>query len=180
MIYALGDQRVVAMGDHFVADSAAVIGSVVLKNNTSVWFSAIVRGDFDTITIGENSNIQDCAIVHLDEGFPVSIGSCVTVGHKATLHGCTIGNNTLIGINAVVMNGAKIGSNCLIGSNALVTEGKEIPDGSLVLGSPGKVVREISEEEKMEITGFSDLYVNNFRRYMKELQAQLKVDGPRQ
>lgn len=178
MIYSLGDQRVVAVGDYFVAESAAVIGSVVLKNNASVWFSAVVRGDYDTITIGENTNIQDCAVVHMDEGFPVTIGNGVTVGHKAMLHGCTIGNNSLIGINAVVLNGAKIGNDCLIGSNALVTEGKEIPDGSLVLGSPGKVVRQLSEQQLIEIRQFSELYVNNFKRFINELQVQREVDRP--
>ena len=147
MIYALGERRVVTHGDYFVAESAAVIGSVVLGHNVSVWFGAVVRGDYDTVTIGANSNIQDCAVVHMDDTYPVTIGHGVTVGHHAVVHGCTVGDNSLIGIHAVVMNGARIGENCLVGSNALVTEGKTIPDGSLVLGSPGRVVRSLTDDE---------------------------------
>ena len=176
MIYSLGAQRVVAEGDYFVAETAAVIGSITLRNNASVWFSAAVRGDYDAIVIGRNSNIQDCAIVHMDEGFPVTVGDDVTVGHQATLHGCTIGNNS--GINSVVLNGVRIGDNCLIGSNALVAEGKEIPDRSLVLGSPGRIVREVTDEEIAQIKGFSDLYVNNFKRMQRELAKQGEADRP--
>ncbi len=172
MIYALGERRVVTRGDYFVAESAAVIGSVVLNHNVSVWFGAVVRGDYDTVTIGANSNIQDCAVVHMDDTYPVTIGEGVTVGHHAVVHGCTVGDNSLIGIHAVVMNGARIGENCLIGSNALVTEGKTIPDGSLVLGSPGRVVRDLTEEEVEEINYFSNLYVNNFKAYKKQMQKQ--------
>ena len=117
-------------------------------------------------------------MVHMDEDFPVSIGDRVTVGHKAVLHGCTIGDNSLIGINAVIMNGATIGSNCLIGSNALVAEGKEIPDRSLVLGSPGRIIREITDEEVQEITEFSELYVNNMRRYRERMEPQSDIDQP--
>ena len=178
MIYSLGVQRVVAEGDYFVAESAAVIGSVTLRNNASVWYGAVVRGDYDAIVIGRNSNVQDCAIVHMDEGFPVTVGDDVTVGHQATIHGCTIGNNSLIGINAVVLNDVRIGDNCLIGSNALIAEGKEIPDRSLVLGSPGRVVREVTDDEIAEIKGFSDLYVNNFKRMQKELARQGAADRP--
>ena len=176
MIYALGDRRVTAHGDYFVADSAAVVGSVVLHDNVSVWFGAVVRGDYDTVTIGANTNIQDCAVVHMDDTFPVTVGDGVTVGHHAVVHGCTIGDNSLIGIHAVVMNGATIGKNCLVGSNALVTEGKAIPDGSLVLGSPGRVVRDLTTEEIEEITYFSNLYVNNFKTYKKSMEAQEEAD----
>ena len=172
MIYALGDRRVVTLGEYFVAESATVVGSVVMHHNVSVWFSAVVRGDYDSITIGANSNIQDCAVVHMDETYPVTIGAGVTVGHHAVVHGCTIGDNSLVGIHAVVMNGAKVGDNCLIGSNALVSEGKTIPDGSLVLGSPGRVVRDLTEEEIEKITFFSNLYVNNFRSYKAGMQQQ--------
>ena len=178
MIYSLGARRVVAEGDYFVAESATVIGSVTLGNNASVWYGAVVRGDYDAIVIGGNSNIQDCAVVHMDEGFPVTVGDDVTVGHQATLHGCTIGNNSLIGIHAVVLNGVRIGDNCLIGSNALIAEGKEIPDRSLVLGSPGRIVREVTDDEIAEIKGFSDLYVNNFRRTQRERAIQEEADRP--
>ena len=178
MIYSLGAQRVVAEGDYFVAESATVIGSVTLGHNASVWYGAVVRGDYDAIVIGRSSNVQDCAIVHMDEGFPVTVGDDVTVGHQATLHGCTIGNNSLIGIHAVVLNGVRIGDNCLIGSNALIAEGKEIPDRSLVLGSPGRIVREVTDDEIAEIKGFSDLYVNNFRRMQRERAIQAEADRP--
>ena len=176
MIYALGDRRVVTRGDYFVAESATVVGAVVLYHNVSVWFGAVVRGDYDSVTVGANSNIQDCAVVHMDDTFPVTIGDGVTVGHHAVVHGCTVGNNSLIGIHAVVMNGARIGRNCLIGSNSLVTEGKEIPDGSLVLGSPGRVVRDLTQEEIEEITFFSNLYVNNFKLYKEQMQRQEEGD----
>ena len=176
MIYSLGDMRVRAEGDVFIAETAIVIGSVTMKHNSSIWWGAVVRGDYDQVTIGERSNVQDNAVVHMDEDSPVVIGNQVTIGHKAVLHGCTIGNNTLIGINSVVMNDAVIGNNCLIGSNALITEGKEIPDGSLVLGSPGKVVRQLSPEEILEVTDFSDRYVRNSERYRTSLIDQKQLD----
>ena len=176
MIYSLGDMRVRAEGDVFIAETAIVIGSVTMKHNSSIWWGAVVRGDYDQVTIGERSNVQDNAVVHMDEDSPVVIGNQVTIGHKAVLHGCTIGNNTLIGINSVVMNDAVIGNNCLIGSNALITEGKEIPDGSLVLGSPGKVVRQLSSEEILEVTDFSDRYVRNAERYRTSLIDQKQPD----
>ena len=178
MIYGLGARRVVAEGDYFVAESAAVIGAVTLGNNVSVWYGAVLRGDYDAIAIGAGSNVQDCAIIHMDEGFPVTIGERVTIGHQATVHGCTIGDDSLIGINAVVLSGARIGDHCLIGSNALVAEGKEIPDRSLVLGSPGRVVREVTDDEIAQIKGFSDLYVNNFKRMQRELTVQEEADRP--
>ena len=176
MIYSLEGRRVQADGDHFIAATAVVIGAVRLMHEASVWWGAVLRGDYDTITVGRRSNIQDNSVVHMDEDFPVTLGDRVTVGHKAVLHGCTIGDNSLIGINAVVMNAAVIGPNCLIGSNALITEGKEIPERSLVLGSPGKVIREISDDEVAEITEFSDRYVRNFRRYQASLAAQNAAD----
>ncbi len=148
MIYTIGERKVEAKGEFWVADSAQVIGSVVLGNNVSVWFNAVVRADMDTITIGDNTNIQDGAVLHVDLGVPLSLGEGVTVGHKAMLHGCTVGDYSLIGINAVVLNNAKIGKNCIIGANALVPEGMEIPDNSLVLGSPAKVIKEVSEKQK--------------------------------
>ena len=172
MIYALEGRRLRTEGETFVAPTAVVIGSVVLKHEASVWWGAVLRGDYDTITVGRRTNIQDNCVVHMDEGHPVTLGDRVTVGHKAVLHGCTVGDNSLIGINAVVMNDVVIGANCLIGSNALLTEGKEIPPGCLVLGSPGKIARELSAAEVEEITGFSDRYVRNFRRYQAGLSKR--------
>ena len=172
LIYALDGRRLRTEGETFVAPTAVVIGSVVLKHEASVWWGAVLRGDYDTITVGRRTNIQDNCVVHMDEGHPVTLGDRVTVGHKAVLHGCTVGDNSLIGINAVVMNDVVIGANCLIGSNALLTEGKEIPPGCLVLGSPGKVARELSAAEVEEITGFSDRYVRNFRRYQAGLSKR--------
>jgi carbonic anhydrase/acetyltransferase-like protein (isoleucine patch superfamily) len=145
MIYSLDERQLQTEGDYWIADNATVIGSVVLKNNASVWFNVVIRADNDTITIGENSNIQDGSVLHTDSGVPLTVGNNVTVGHKVMLHGCTIGDNTLIGINAVVLNHAKIGKNCIIGANALITERQEIPDNSLVVGSPAKVVKMVSE-----------------------------------
>ena len=147
MIYRLGDKQVEIRGeDYFVAHNATVIGSVILENDASVWFNCVLRGDNDPITIGEGTNIQDGSVLHTDAGVPLTIGKGVTVGHKVMLHGCVIGENSLIGMGATVLNGAKIGNNCLIGAGALIPEGKEIPDGSLVMGMPGKIVRTLSEE----------------------------------
>jgi carbonic anhydrase/acetyltransferase-like protein (isoleucine patch superfamily) len=171
MLYTLGDIAVQIKGeDYFVAESATVIGNVVLENNASVWFNAVIRGDNALITIGENSNIQDCSVLHSDEGVPLTIGKNVTVGHKVMLHGCTVGDNSLIGINAVILNNAKIGKNCLIGANTLIPEGKVIPDGSLVMGSPGKVVRELSQEQQAMLLLSAETYVKNFKRYKLELK----------
>jgi len=174
MIHSLQGQVLKTEGDYFIAETAVVIGSVRLRHEASVWWGAVLRGDFDTITVGERSNVQDNAVVHMDEGYPVTLGDRVTVGHKAVLHGCTVGDNSLIGIGSVVLNGVTIGNDCLVGSNALITEGKVIPDRSLVLGSPGKIIRELTDEEVEEITGLSDLYVNNFRRYETGLKKVAK------
>jgi carbonic anhydrase/acetyltransferase-like protein (isoleucine patch superfamily) len=171
MLYSLGNKRVEIVGDdYFVADNASVIGEVRLENNASIWFNAVLRGDCDLITVGENSNIQDGSVLHADPGCPLTIGKNVTVGHKVMLHGCTIGDNSLIGINAVILNGAKIGRNCLIGANSLVTENKEIPDGSLVMGSPAKVVKTLTAEQQASLAESASHYVENFKRYKKELQ----------
>ena len=172
MIYQLGDHRVETEGEYWVADSATVIGRVLLKNNASVWFNAVLRGDNDLITIGEGSNVQDGSILHTDPGYPLTIGAQVTIGHKVMLHGCEIGDGSLIGINAVVLNGAKIGKNCLIGANALVTEGKIIPDNSMVLGSPGKVVKTLSEEAALGIRVGASHYVENAKRFREQLKVQ--------
>jgi carbonic anhydrase/acetyltransferase-like protein (isoleucine patch superfamily) len=172
MRYSLGDRHIETRGDFFIADSADVIGSVILENNASVWFNAVVRGDCDVITIGENTNVQDGSVLHADVGVPLTIGSHVTVGHKVMLHGCTIGDYSLIGINAVILNGAKIGKYCIIGANTLIPEGKEIPDFSLVMGSPGKVVREISDAQKIMLQMSALHYVENFKRFKKELKRE--------
>ena len=171
MLYRLGVSEVDIRGDdYFVADSADVIGLVRLENNTSVWFNAVIRGDNELITVGENSNVQDGAVLHTDYGSPLTIGQNVTIGHQAMLHGCTIGDNSLIGINAVVLNGARIGKNCLLGANSLVTENKEIPDGSLVMGSPAKVVKTLSAEQQADLLKSADIYVKKFKLFKKDLQ----------
>lgn len=172
MLYQLEDRRVETRGDCFVADNATVVGSVVLGHDVSVWFNVVIRGDTDRIVIGDNSNIQDGSVLHTDEGIELRIGRDVTVGHKVMLHGCTIGDNSLIGINAVILNKARIGRNCLIGANALITEGKEIPDGSLVMGAPGKVVRQLTEEEISGLRHAAEHYVENGRRYREHLKRQ--------
>ena len=146
-IYQLGDIAPEIHPEAWVADAAQVIGRVRLDSGASVWFGATLRGDNELIWIGEGSNVQEGAVMHTDPGFPLTVGRGVTIGHQAMLHGCTVGDGSLIGIQAVVLNGAKIGRNCLIGAGALVTEGKVIPDNSMVLGAPGKVVRQLDGEQ---------------------------------
>jgi carbonic anhydrase/acetyltransferase-like protein (isoleucine patch superfamily) len=173
VIYSLGDRKVEFHGeDWFIADNATVIGSVVLKQNASIWFNAVVRGDNDVITIGENSNIQDGSILHTDPGIPLTIGRDVTVGHLAMVHGCIVGDNSLIGIKSLIMNRAVIGKNCLIGANSLIPEGKVIPDGSLVMGSPGKIVRTLSDREIEGLRLSAGRYVENFKRFKRDLRRQ--------
>jgi carbonic anhydrase/acetyltransferase-like protein (isoleucine patch superfamily) len=171
MIYTLEDRTPRFLGpDYFIADSAAVIGAVTLHQNASVWFNCVVRGDTDDIIIGENTNIQDGSVLHTDPGIKLRIGRDVTVGHMVMLHGCEIGDNTLIGIKSVILNGAKIGRNCIIGANSLITEGKQIPDNSLVMGSPGKVVRPVTDQEAKFLTAQAQHYVQNAARYRKALK----------
>jgi carbonic anhydrase/acetyltransferase-like protein (isoleucine patch superfamily) len=171
MIYKLGDRTPVLEGDgHFIAENATVIGNVLLRANSSVWFNCVLRGDNDQIEVGEGSNIQDGCVLHTDPGFPLAIGKGVTVGHKAMLHGCTIGENSLIGIGSTVLNGAEIGNNCLVGAHALVTEGKTFPDGSLILGAPAKVARELTEEEIAGMKVSASHYVENAARFKKDLE----------
>jgi carbonic anhydrase/acetyltransferase-like protein (isoleucine patch superfamily) len=155
--------------EYWIAPSASVIGRVILKKNASIWFGAVLRGDNDPIVIGENSNVQDGSVLHTDDGTPLTLGAGVTVGHQAMLHGCTVGDNSLIGIGAVVLNGAVIGRNCLIGARALITEGKVIPDNSLVMGAPGKVVREVTPEQIEHLAFSARHYVENWKRYVGEL-----------
>jgi carbonic anhydrase/acetyltransferase-like protein (isoleucine patch superfamily) len=171
MLYSLAERKPVTRGDYFIAPNATVIGSVVLENNASIWFNVVVRGDNDTITIGENANVQDGCILHTDPGIPLTVGRNVTIGHKVMLHGCTIGDGSLVGINSVILNRAVVGRHCLVGANALITEKKEIPDGSVVMGSPGKVVRMLDEEEIARLTLSAERYVENARRYRTALRA---------
>ncbi|MGE0097836.1 MAG: gamma carbonic anhydrase family protein [Hydrogenophaga sp.] len=154
----------------WVADSAQVMGSVVLAENSSVWFGAVLRGDTETITVGAGSNIQDGSVLHADVGYPMTLGHHVTVGHQVMLHGCTIGDESLIGIGATVLNGAKIGRNCLVGAGSLVTEGKEFPDGSMILGSPAKVVRALTPEQIEGLRRSAEHYIENAERYRKGLK----------
>ena len=149
----------------WVADSAQVMGRVALGEDASVWFGAVVRGDTDSITIGAGTNIQDASVLHADFGKPLVVGARVTVGHQVMLHGCTIGDESLIGIGAVVLNGAKIGKNCLVGAGALVTEGKEFPDGSMIIGSPAKAVRELTPEQIEGLRQSALHYIENARRF---------------
>lgn len=172
MIYSLDGRTVELRGNHFVAPNATVIGSVVLENEASVWFNAVVRGDNDLITVGENSNVQDASVLHTDAGVKLTIGKDCTIGHMVMLHGCTIGDCSLIGIKSVILNNTVIGKNCIIGANTLLTEGKTIPDGSLVMGSPGRVVRSVTEEEVAGLKASAAHYVENARRYRRALQAR--------
>jgi len=156
--------------EYWIAPNATVIGRVILKKNASVWFGAVLRGDTDVIEVGENSNIQDGSVVHADPGSPTTIGANVTVGHLVMLHGCTIGDGSLVGIGSVILNGARIGRNCLIGANSFIGEGKQIPDNSMVLGAPGRVVRELTPEQAAALSLGSAHYVENWRRYRRELR----------
>ena len=169
-IYSLNDKQPVMAEGAWVADSAQVIGAVDLGVNASVWFGTVIRGDTENIRIGEGSNIQDCSVLHADVGKPLTVGKHVTVGHQVMLHGCTIGDESLIGIGAVVLNGAKIGKNCLVGAGSLVTEGKEFPDGSMIMGSPAKVVRELSAEQIEGIRTSAKNYVLNAKRFQSDLK----------
>ena len=172
MIHALGERAPEFQGDgHFVADNATLIGTVRLRAQASVWFNCVLRGDNDWIDIGERSNIQDGSVLHTDPGIGLEIGDDVTVGHMAMLHGCTIGDESLIGIGATILNGAKIGRHTIVGAHALVTENKVFPDRSLILGAPAKVVRELTDEEVAHIRWSADVYVKNAARFSSDLVA---------
>ncbi|MGH8599768.1 MAG: gamma carbonic anhydrase family protein [Burkholderiales bacterium] len=170
MKFSLGDRKIITHGDHYIAENAIVIGSVVLGRDASIWFGSVVRGDSDVITIGDESNIQDACVLHTDAGVKLTLERRVSVGHMVMLHGCTIGEGSLIGIKSVILNHARIGRHCLIGANTLIAENKVIPDGSLVLGSPGRVVRQLTAEEIRTIDGIADHYVENGRRFLRELK----------
>ena len=173
MLYQLGDLKVELRGEnHFIAENSTVIGSVILENEVSIWFNVVIRGDCDLIHVGEGSNIQDGSILHTDVGFPMTIGRGVTVGHKAMLHGCTVGDYSLIGINSVVLNGAKIGRNCIIGAGAMVPEKMQTPDNSLVLGCPAKIKRTLDAGMEDILKEQAKHYVKNGIRFNKELKKE--------
>ena len=167
MFYDLENKKPKNSGENWVAPNAVVIGDVTLEKNSSIWFNAVLRGDIELITIGENSNIQDGSVLHTDPGFKLNVGKGVTVGHMVMLHGCQIGDDTLIGIGSIILNNAKIGKNCIIGANSLITENKIIPDNSLVVGSPGRVLRKVTEEEIKAIHENAKHYVDGSKKYKK-------------
>jgi len=172
MQYDLEDRQPELRGsEHFIAPSADVIGSVIMEDRSSVWFNAVLRGDNEPIHLGEDTNVQDCTVMHTDPGCPLNLGRGVTVGHLAMLHGCTVGDYSLIGIKTVILNHARVGKDCLIGANTLITEGKVIPDRSLVVGSPGKVVRTLTDEEVGKLHESHVIYVKKLRRYNSGLGA---------
>ena len=169
-IYELDGKAPVLGNGAWVADSAQVMGAVELADNASVWFGAVIRGDTETIRVGRNSNIQDGSVLHADIGMPLTIGDNVTVGHQVMLHGCTVGDGSLIGIQAVVLNGAKIGRNCIVGAGSVVTEGKEFPDNSLIIGAPAKVVRTLDDATAAKLAQSAEHYVENAHRYARGLK----------
>jgi len=174
-VFAL-DSRVPVLGQgSWVAENATVIGNVVLGTQVSIWYGAVLRGDNDPITIGDNSNVQDGSVLHTDDGVPLTLGKNVTVGHMAMLHGCEVGDCSLIGINAIVLNNAKIGRNCLIGANALIPEGREIPDGSLVVGSPGRIIRQLTEDEIASLKDSAAHYIAHLEEHRSGLR---RIDTP--
>jgi carbonic anhydrase/acetyltransferase-like protein (isoleucine patch superfamily) len=178
MIYSLNSVQPELRAGSYVAPSAEVIGSVVLQEGASVWFQAVVRGDTDLIVLGRNSNIQDGSVLHTDEGIELRVGPDVTVGHRVVLHGCKIGAGSMIGMGAVILNGAEIGENCLVAASSLVPSGRRIPDNSVVMGSPGKVVRETGQEEREMMRETVGIYVRRSQRYRRELQRLDPAGGP--
>ncbi|MGO4894679.1 gamma carbonic anhydrase family protein [Flavobacterium sp. W21_SRS_FM6] len=171
MIYTLGKHSVTLNEPAFVAPGSHVMGQVCLEKDSSVWFNVVIRGDCDLITVGQGSNIQDGSVLHTDHGVPLTVGKGVTVGHKVMLHGCEIGDYSLIGINSVILNGAKVGKHCVIGANTLVTENMQVPDGSVVMGSPGKIVKTISDSQKAMLEKSAEYYLANAKRFASELTA---------
>ncbi|MGB6085897.1 gamma carbonic anhydrase family protein [Parvibaculum sp.] len=171
-VYAIGDTKPILPpeGEYWIAPNAEVMGNVKLEKNASVWFGAVLRGDNELITIGENSNVQDGSVLHTDPGSPLTIERDVTIGHMVMLHGCTIGAGSLVGIGSIILNGAKIGKGCLIGANSLIAENKEIPDYSMVLGSPGKIVRTLDQETAEALRLSADHYVENWKKYRAGLK----------
>jgi carbonic anhydrase/acetyltransferase-like protein (isoleucine patch superfamily) len=172
MIYSLGDAHVQIAEGVYIAPGAHVIGKVVLQQHSSVWFNAVIRGDCDVITIGEDSNVQDGSVLHTDVDVPLTIGKGVTIGHKVVLHGCEVGDYSLIGINSVVLNGAKIGQYCVVGANSLITENMVIPDGSLVMGSPAKIIKAIPEHQQRMLEKSAQHYVDNAKQFSTQLKSE--------
>ena len=170
-VYALGTHTPQIHPDTWVAPDANLIGQVVLEQGASVWFGTTIRADHEVILIGQGSNVQENCVMHIDAGYPLTIGKNCTIGHKVMLHGCTIGDNTLIGMGATVLNGARIGNNCLIGAGALVTEGKDIPDGSVVMGAPGRVVKNLDDKAREMLRVGAEHYQANMRRFRDDLRV---------
>lgn len=171
-VYSLDGVKPKLADDAYIAPNAQVMGNIEMEAGSSVWFGAVLRGDNDLIKIGARSNVQDNSVLHTDPGMPLTLGEGVTVGHQVMLHGCTIGDYTLVGIGATILNGAKIGKNCIIGAHALITEGKEIPDGSMVVGAPGRVIKTLTKQHFAMLKMSSDVYVANAKRFkdgLKEL-----------
>lgn len=177
MIYQLGTRNPQVAPDAYVAPGAHLIGSVVLEAGASVWFNVVLRGDNDELRVGERSNVQDNSVLHTDDGIPLTIGRGCTIGHMVMLHGCSIGDNTLVGIGSVILNRARIGANCLIGARSLITEGKEIPDNSMVMGSPAKVVRTLTPEEVQRLQWSAQVYVDNAKRFRSQLEIITQLPG---
>ena len=171
-IYALGGVSPILPpeGEYWIAPNAQVMGNVKLERHASVWFNAVLRGDNELITVGENANVQDGSVLHTDMGSPLTIGANVTIGHMVMLHGCTIGEGSLVGIGSIILNNTRIGKNCLIGANTLIAEGKDIPDNSMVLGAPGRVVRTLTDEQAAALRLSADHYVQNWKRYAREMK----------
>jgi carbonic anhydrase/acetyltransferase-like protein (isoleucine patch superfamily) len=174
-LYRIGDAAPRVEPGAWVADSATVLGRVALERDANVWYGAVLRGDNEWITVGERSNVQDGCVLHTDMGFPLTLGADVTVGHQVMLHGCTIGDNSLVGIQSVVMNGARIGRNCIVGAGSLVTEGKEFPDNSLIVGSPARVVRTLTDDQVARLKASAAHYVHNAARHRDQV---VRIDEP--
>ncbi len=171
-IYALDERSPICAEGSWVADNATLIGSVRLAAGASVWFGAVIRADNDVISIGENSNIQDNAVLHTDAGIPLTLGREVTVGHQAMLHGCSVGDGSLIGIGAIILNGARIGQSCLVGAGALIPEGKNYPERSLIIGAPARVARELTDAEVAGLTASAQGYLERWQRYLEQLSRR--------
>lgn len=170
-IYRLGDNSPTVSASAYIAPNATVVGKVILAENSTVWFGATLRGDNETISIGADSNVQDSAVLHTDPGYPMSIGPRVSIGHQAMMHGCTVGDGTLIGIQSIVLNGAVIGRSCLVGAGALITERKIFPDGTLIVGAPARVVRELTDEERQNLLKVAENYAQRGAYYRSHLTA---------
>jgi len=172
MIYDLDGQTADIAEDAFIAPNASVIGDVCLKSGASVWFGAVIRGDIEKITVGRGSNVQDGTVMHTDPDNPCTLGDYVTVGHMAMLHGCKVGDGSLVGIGATLLNGSRVGKRCIVGAHTLITEGKKFPDGVLIIGTPGKIVRELNDDDFARMRANADRYVTRAQRYLKELKAR--------